>query len=691
MRHSTGATVTLAGLLFAAVPAVAAVGEASVEARVAARTLAGEDWTLAGARIAVAVEQGRLTVHLTADTLDLPDFETALRALDVRCHDVVLYTDGLDCRRYSARFTEDRLGEQTVAGRFRSVGERVSATLVDLALGDGRLSVRFDQVDEAWTADLAFEDIDPLAAAAIASVPLPEGMSISAADLDGTVQATGLGDDIHRIEAVMEITGLAGYNDEGTVAAEGVDLSLRAGADLTTPAIGWRVDVTTTAGQAYAEPVLVTVSETPVALVATGRYAPDGTVDIHGLRVDQANTLRVQGRLTLVPDEEEGYLADGELAFTAGDLDAFYEGYVKPALFGTPAEDLDTLGAVAGNVRLEGSEPTALDMTLTDVYLDDRRGRFAVYGMNGDVHWRADGESDVASRLGAEGGFVAGVGFGGTEARLKLRPRGALLLEPTRVLILDGALLIRELDLARLDAEQPDVLFDAALEPLSLSRLATAFGWPPLQGTLSGNLPALTYAQGEATLDGALEANVFGGRIRVADLRAIDPLGTAPQLAANITIDDLDLELVTSVFEFGLITGRLEGHVKDLLVVNWKAQRFDAVLQTPPGDKSRHRISQRAVDHISSIGGGGAATALSGTFLRFFEDFAYRRLGISCRLQNGLCRMRGVGQTGTGDYYIVEGRGLPRIDVVGRARDVDWPTLVKQLTTVDFGSDATFQ
>ena len=53
--------------------------------------------------------------------------------------------------------------------------------------------------------------------------------------------------------------------------------------------------------------------------------------------------------------------------------------------------------------------------------------------------------------------------------------------------------------------------------------------------------------------------------------------------------------------------------------------------------------------------------------------------------------MRGVGQTGTGDYYIVEGRGLPRIDVVGRARDVDWPTLVQQLTTVDFGSDAAFQ
>ena len=105
VRHSTGATVTLAGLIFTAAPGLAAVGGESVDAQVAVGTLEGEDWALTGARIAVAVQGGRLTARLTADSLDLPDFETALRALDVRCDDVVLYTAGLDCRRGAKRKT----------------------------------------------------------------------------------------------------------------------------------------------------------------------------------------------------------------------------------------------------------------------------------------------------------------------------------------------------------------------------------------------------------------------------------------------------------------------------------------------------------------------------------------------------------------------------------------------------------
>jgi hypothetical protein len=68
--------------------------------------------------------------------------------------------------------------------------------------------------------------------------------------------------------------------------------------------------------------------------------------------------------------------------------------------------------------------------------------------------------------------------------------------------------------------------------------------------------------------------------------------------------------------------------------------------------------------------------------LRFFDDFPYDKLGISCRLENGTCEMGGVAPVANG-YYIVKSRLLPpRLDVIGYADRVNWRSLVAQLVAV---------
>ena len=68
--------------------------------------------------------------------------------------------------------------------------------------------------------------------------------------------------------------------------------------------------------------------------------------------------------------------------------------------------------------------------------------------------------------------------------------------------------------------------------------------------------------------------------------------------------------------------------------------------------------------------------------LRIFDDFPYDKLGISCRLENGICEMGGVAPAEKG-YYIVKGRFLPpRLDVIGYADRVNWRSLVAQLAAV---------
>lgn len=126
---------------------------------------------------------------------------------------------------------------------------------------------------------------------------------------------------------------------------------------------------------------------------------------------------------------------------------------------------------------------------------------------------------------------------------------------------------------------------------------------------------------------------------------------------------------------------------------NWSPVQMDMHFYTPNDDDSPHRISQRAVENLASVGGGGATAVLSSGLLRYFEVFAYDRIGVRCVLHDGVCTMSGAGTLedaalGAG-YYIVKGRGLPRIDVVGYRSQVSWPRLVRQLGAITSGGTPT--
>ena len=220
--------------------------------------------------------------------------------------------------------------------------------------------------------------------------------------------------------------------------------------------------------------------------------------------------------------------------------------------------------------------------------------------------------------------------------------------------------------------------------------LSKAFGWPQLAGKLSGSIPGVTYRNRVLSINGDLEAQVFDGTITGRNFRLQDPLGKWPRAFADITARSLDLRLVTGAFPIGSITGRLDADLRRLELFNWSPVAFDARLVTTPGDRSEHRISQKAVTTISSIGGGGnaVASALQSGFLQFFDDFRYDRIGITCQLRNGVCLMGGIDR-GSSGYYLVRGGGIPRIDIVANQGRVDWPQLVRVIAEAMKRSPAT--
>jgi hypothetical protein len=313
--------------------------------------------------------------------------------------------------------------------------------------------------------------------------------------------------------------------------------------------------------------------------------------------------------------------------------------------------------------------------------------------LSGEWHWRdrqqeADDDSQTAtaqpSRVRWRDGSLLGLTLGAGALEFVTEERQFRLLEPAQIPVLDGTIELDSFRVRNVGLSTVAFIVDATLRPISVEKLCAAFGWPPFGGQVGGVISKLRMREGVVTLGTTLEAQVFDGDVKVSDLRLEQPFGQWPRLHASIALENLDLELVTRAFSFGRITGRLSGGIEGLELFNWTPVSFQARLYTPPADRSRHRISQRAVENIGSIGGGGAGVtaALSSGFLRFFDDFNYDRLGISCRLQNEVCHMDGVAPAPNGGYYLVKGQGLPRIDVIGNARRVDWPRLVQQLIAV---------
>jgi hypothetical protein len=171
-----------------------------------------------------------------------------------------------------------------------------------------------------------------------------------------------------------------------------------------------------------------------------------------------------------------------------------------------------------------------------------------------------------------------------------------------------------------------------------------------------------------------LSASLFGGYMDITRLSLQQPFGSSPVLNGDITLKQLDLAAITSVFDFGSITGRLDGSIDDLRLVDWSPVAFKASLLAGSGG----RISQRAVNNLTTVGGGGIAAGLQGAVLKLFKTFGYKQIGLNCTLQGTVCQMSGLQPTDDG-YTIVEGSGLPRLRVIGHQTQVDWPTLVQRL------------
>ena len=478
-----------------------------------------------------------------------------------------------------------------------------------------------------------------------------------------------------RLEGQLRLAGVGFDSPDGMLAGANLTLPLRFDADLGTTEARWKVRGRLVAGELLVSPVYLAVPAEGIGWDVEARIPSTGGWQLTRWAWNDDGALVAEGAAAFGPD---GRLRSLTAQGSSPSLDSLATRYLDGVLGPAGLDGLRLAGRSGGRIALDAEGLAGLEIDLAEALAVDPRGRFSLAGLDGGVHWSREARA-VESRLGWRAAALYGIGLDSGALRFRSQEGALALVEPLRTGVLGGHLRLDRFVWRPSRGPVPlRIDMGLALEALDLGSLSQRLGWPDFDGSLAGTLPNAVYENNRVRFDGGLAVQLFGGELRVDDLVLERPFGVAPSLAADVRFDDIDLAPLTGAFGFGEITGRLDGRIRDLRLVDWSPVAFDARLLTDRAWQGERRISQRAVQDISDLGGSGLIAGVQARLLRTFDDFGYDRIGIGCVLKDNVCAMTGLKKRGAG-FVVVEGRGLPRIEVVGFRREVDWPTLLARL------------
>ena len=591
--------------------------------------------------------------------------------------------------RWDCELTRDDRGAWNCTGSLRAGNAKPMRLALAIAsastmarLSNGRSAVGLQRnAASPDTTRLQFEQVPAAWLQAFTSTLWANG-KLQKGTMDGRLDVHAPARSPLTVQGPLKLRGFALETPDGGIAADTLDADIKLDYSQAKTKRSVGADITLRGGELLAGNFYASLPKTPISVTIRANQVGAGDWIFPTLNWNDGPILvaSADARFSSAFD-----LHALNMQLRSDDLARARDRYLTGWLGQAGFADLQLHGGVQADIAFAQSALQTAHVQLNSVDAVDGRKRFDLHGLDGDVHWTA-AVASVASALHWNSGALFGIALGPAKLALRSQSHTLQLDGATSVAMLGGNLRLDKLDLTAPAANSGTrFVLGLSLLKLQVAQLAKAMGWPAFGGTLDGSLPAARYENGVLTFDGGLTAQVFGGQLAIDKLSMERPFGTDPSLSADLSIDNFDLKALTGVFGFGEITGRLDGSIKNLRLLDWSPIAFDAELHSDDKAPDRRRISQRAVSDLSTVGGGGIAGGIQAQVLKIFQDFGYARLGLACKLTNNVCHMDGVGSAGAG-YTIVEGSGLPHISVIGYAREVDWPTLVARLKAATQGN-----
>ncbi len=491
-----------------------------------------------------------------------------------------------------------------------------------------------------------------------------------------------------QVTGVLDVQQLGLSNADASIAAENINAVLQLDYKSSSQHTQMALNTQLQGGEFLVGNTYVPLPETPVTmyLLAEQREAAGWAIPV--LKWQDGSTLHADASLLLDTDLQIQTL---QIEAVSADMAALAPRYLSGWMGVLGLSELGLRGGVQLGAQLDEAGLSQLNIKLDDVHIDDPAARFVFEHLQGDIRYSSS--VPINSKLHWASGQLYGLSFGA--AALPFSSANGLLQvqEQVRMPLMGGMLGLEDIQIRPPRADTGlDVRFALQLDDVDFGRVASALALPAFKGVLGGRIPKAHYANDRIEFDGGLSIQLFEGRVDFSALSLERPFGTAPSLNADITMQGLDLLRLTEVLDVGSVTGRMNGHIAQLRLLDWTPVAFDAYFITDAVRGVKQRISQRAVQNISSVGDASFITSLQGKLIGIFSDFGYRRIGIGCKLENEVCTMYGVQHSGQHQaeraFTIVEGKGVPRLNVVGYNRQVDWPTLIERVQSVSKGDIA---
>jgi hypothetical protein len=464
----------------------------------------------------------------------------------------------------------------------------------------------------------------------------------------------------------------------GATAGQGLDGHARFELDATARPAQLTLNGGVHNGELQLGPVLAKLPAHDVVLDLNAS-AERGSLAINRLHMDDADALQLDGALTI---DAKGNLQKLKLERFQARFPAAYERYGEPWLDNLAGPGLQIAGQLEGHADYAGEHLRSFGFRTEALDVANSADQWQASGLHGELDWSAQSEKPTTT-LAWNQLVLRQFATGAAQSRWRSHDGVLSLQAPLQLSAWKGHTQLTRFDW-RPDAAKAE-RFDLAanVSGVDMASVSQALGWTPITGTLDGNVTSMRWSGDRYALDGQWTIKAFGGTAQVDHLAIQQPLGNTPGLSADVTLHQIDLAPLADAYNFGAITGKLDGSIDGLQLIGGSPVAFKASLMAESGG----RISLRAANNLSVITGGTPASGLQSAMMKLFKSASYKRMGLNVALQNGVCTLSGLDGDDSG-YSIVEGSGLPYMHVTGTQSRIEWPLLVKRLKAATQGAVA---
>jgi len=224
--------------------------------------------------------------------------------------------------------------------------------------------------------------------------------------------------------------------------------------------------------------------------------------------------------------------------------------------------------------------------------------------------------------------------------------------------------------------------FSAQAKRLQLEELTEALSWHPFSGTLTGSIPNVRSTANLLQTQGDIQAEVFGGRVRISRFEIENPFSSLASIKLDARLNGIQLEQLSKTFEFGRISGILEGSIDGLVLIDGEPSEFRADLHSVERSGVEQRISVEAINKITVLSSGQNAGALYGGLAGFFDSFRYSKLGFKATLKNDKLTLHGVETRGDQEFLVVGSLLPPTVNIISHTQNIAFSELLRRLERI---------